>query len=135
MRWLFHVALCGLVLGVAGAAVTAEDDKVPKISKIMQTQHGKNGVLAKIESGLKKSPDWEGLGKLSTEYSKQISYLGKNEPPVAAKKGLWKELTGKVAKSAKELDDEVKTKDAKAALGVVKNIRGQCMKCHGEFRE
>ena len=133
MRSSLLVLLSGLILA-AGVSASADDDKVPPVKKIMQSQHGKDGSLPKLEKGLKGTPDWEELQKLSKEYAKQIGYMTKNESPDASKKDLWKKLTDKIAKSGKDLDDGVKKKDDKEALKVIKDIRGQCMGCHSEFR-
>lgn len=128
----------GVVLFVCvWAALAAEDKKAPSIGDLMELLHAeKTGTLEKIEKSAKAdTPDWKEVQKLTGEYSKGATQLGKAAPPKADKKKLWADINKQLGTSAGKLDAGAKKKDAEAVTKSTKEIRGLCMKCHDAFRE
>jgi cytochrome c556 len=137
MRGKRIAAIAALLFGASAGLLWAED-KIPAIEDIMEAHHAKDGTLDKIAAGVSKDePDWDKVQELTKEYAKEIPNLGKNKHPEG--KGsdkLWKELTTKIADSAKKLDEQAKKKDKEGVAKAVANIKpDQCKKCHDTFRD
>lgn len=137
MRSKCIAVIAALVLTASASLLWAED-KIPDIEDIMGNQHAKDGTLDKITAGVnKETPDWDKIQDLTKEYSKQIAFLGKNKPPKdKGDEKLWKELTQKIADSAKKVDEQAKKKDKEGVTKAVSSIKpDQCKKCHDTFRD
>ena len=136
--WSKRIATFAILLFGASAGILWAEDKIPDIEDIMGNQHAKDGTLDKITASVsKENPDWDKIQELTKEYSKQIAFLGKNKPPKdKGDEKLWKELTQKIADSAKKVDEQAKKKDKEGLAKAVANIKpNQCKKCHDTFRD
>ena len=130
-RFLSVIAIVGL-----SALLPAADDKVRTPKEIMASTHSFKGLLKQTENGAKADePKWDDLQKVAAQYAIETEELGKNKSPLAGKEALWKDLTGKLAQSGKEVNAAAKKKDADALKKVTADIRSeQCSKCHDTFR-
>jgi cytochrome c556 len=136
MRTCSRIGVTLLFL-VGGAVLLAADEKPTPVKAIMKKVHAKGGLLAKIEKAAKgDKPDWDDIQKLTADYAKTVADMPKNPAPVPTKKDLWKELTEKLAKSGKKMDEQAKKREfvARGVQDAATNIRGQCRNCHENFR-
>jgi cytochrome c556 len=114
----------------------AADEKPLPVKQIMKKVHAKSGVLKKIEGATKTDPDdWGDVQKLAGEYDRAVADMPRNPSPVPAKEDQWKDLTQKLRKSGKVMEEQAKMKDIEGVRKAARDIRGQCMDCHENFRE
>jgi len=127
---------CMIAIAALSASLPAADDKLRTPKEIMASTHSFRGLLKQAENGVKADePKWDDLQKIATQYAKETEELSKTKSPLAGQEALWKELTVKLEKSAKEVEAAAKKKDAESLKKVTANIRGeQCAKCHDTFR-
>jgi cytochrome c556 len=136
--WLLGTTalVLGLLAVMTDAGVVAGDDQpTPSSSDIMKKSHGKGGLRASLQKGLKANPvDWDKTQKDAKEYADLAAALGKNAPP-KGEKASWDKLTKAFADTVKEVSTAADKKDAAATQSALGKINQQtCQSCHTAHR-
>jgi len=126
------VGALALAVILTGAAVKAEDDKVPTIKEIMKKAHGKEGLKASVTKDIKEK-DWESALKTAKEWKTLSEALAKNKAPKGEAES-WKKMTGTYSKTLDTLVKAIEDKKASVANGALGQIGKACGTCHKAHR-
>jgi len=126
---------CVVMLGMAASLYAYALQEVPTVEEIMEKTHKvKKGLRDVIMAeAMKPKPDFAKMQKDAAEFTKQISYLEKNDPPKGPK-ASWIALSKDYVQDAQAVETAVKKKDAKAVLAAIKNQAKKCDECHDKHR-
>ena len=136
MKKVLWGALALAVLGFVMTDLRAEkENKEPTIKDIMTKAHkGGDSLIEKLDKELKEDePKWDDIKKQTKELVELGTALGKAKPPKGEQES-WDKLTKIYLDKAKELNEDAKKEDKKAAAADRKTLTTYCGACHGAHK-